>query len=54
MASEELRDQRLRARVKLLGNLLGEIIRKEHGDEVLSAIEKLRKGFIQLRQQDDP
>ncbi|SIN95266.1 Phosphoenolpyruvate carboxylase, type 1 [Sulfurivirga caldicuralii] len=54
MASEELRDQRLRARVKLLGNLLGEIIRKEHGDEILNAIEKLRKGFIQLRQEDDP
>ncbi len=54
MATEELRDQRLRARVKLLGNLLGEVIRKQHGDDTLNAIEKLRKGFIQLRQQDDP
>ncbi len=54
MATEELRDQRLRARVKLLGNLLGEVIRKQHGDDVLEAIEKLRKGFIQLRKEDDP
>lgn len=54
MATVEQRDQRLRARVKLLGNLLGEVIRKQHGDEVLNAIEKLRKGFIQLRKEDDP
>ncbi|HIQ40700.1 MAG TPA: phosphoenolpyruvate carboxylase, partial [Sulfurivirga caldicuralii] len=54
MATEEVRDQRLRARVKLLGNLLGEVIRKQHGDDILNAIEKLRKGFIQLRQNDDP
>lgn len=54
MATVEQRDQRLRARVKLLGNLLGEVIRKQHGEEILNAIEKLRKGFIQLRQKDDP
>lgn len=46
-------DKQLRARVKLLGQLLGEVIESQVGSEVLGAIEKLRKGYIQLRKQDD-
>ncbi len=54
MSIEIVRDERLRARVKLLGILLGEVIREKHGDDVFNAIEKLRTGFITLREQDDP
>jgi phosphoenolpyruvate carboxylase len=47
-------DKQLRARVKLLGSLLGEVIESQVGSEVLAAVEKLRTGYIQLRKQDDP
>lgn len=47
-------DKQLRARVKLLGRLLGEVIESQVGSEMLAAIEKLRKGYIKLRKQDDP
>lgn len=46
------RDRFLRARVKLFGQLLGNIVRRLEGDEVYNAIETLRKGFISLRQQE--
>lgn len=45
-------DKPLRARVKLLGRLLGEVIREE--DEALfDVVESLRQGFIQLRKEED-
>ena len=47
-------DKQLRARVKLFGNLLGNVLLAQAGAEVYDAVEKLRKGFIQLRKQDDP
>ena len=47
-------DKQLRARVKLLGQLLGEVIESQVGSEMLQAVEKLRKGYIQLRKQEDP
>lgn len=47
-------DKQLRARVKLLGRLLGEVIESQIGPEMLAAVEKLRTGYIQLRKQDDP
>lgn len=47
-------DKQLRARVKLLGRLLGEVIESQIGPEMLAAVEKLRMGYIQLRKQDDP
>ncbi len=47
------RDKKLRRRVKLLGKLLGEVVRAQSGDEVLRAIERLRKGFIRLRRDPD-
>ncbi|SEQ32860.1 phosphoenolpyruvate carboxylase [Ectothiorhodospira magna] len=48
------RDRELRARVKLFGNLLGNIIRRLEGDAVLQAVETLRKGFVALRKKDNP
>ncbi len=54
IVSNDQHDKQLRARVKLLGQLLGEVIESQVGSEILAAVEKLRKGYIQLRKQDDP
>jgi phosphoenolpyruvate carboxylase len=47
-------DSELRARVKLLGSLLGNILRKLAGTHVYDAVEKLRTGYISLRKNDNP
>ena len=47
-------DKELRSRVRLFGNLLGEVLAEHAGNEVLVAVEKLRKGYIRLRNVDDP
>ena len=46
-----IRDSELRSRVKLFGNLLGDILRSQSGENVFRVIERLRKGFIALRKQ---
>ena len=46
---DKLNDAQLRSSVKLLGKLLGNIIKSHAGDKVYMAVEKLRKGFINLR-----
>ncbi len=48
------RDKALRSRVRLFGNLLGEVLTQQAGRDVLAAVEMLRKGFIRLRREDDP
>lgn len=50
----EIRDKHLRARVKLLGNILGKVITSQVGEETYNAVEKLRTGYIQLQENDDP
>ena len=47
-------DKKLRARVKLFGILLGNVIKKLAGSQVYDAVEKLRKGYISLRKTDNP
>ena len=47
-------DKDLRTRVKLLGRLLGNVLTKHEDPRVFKSVEKLRKGFIQLRKQDNP
>jgi phosphoenolpyruvate carboxylase len=47
-------DKDLRSRVKLLGSLLGDVISHQAGADILRTIERLRKGFIQLRENPDP
>ncbi|MDH5545790.1 MAG: phosphoenolpyruvate carboxylase [Gammaproteobacteria bacterium] len=42
-------DKALRSRVKLFGNLLGEVLREQAGNHVFTAVETLRKGYISLR-----
>ena len=47
-------DRALRSKVKLLGTLLGNVFREKEGTHAFSILEKLRKGFINLRKEDDP
>ena len=47
-------DKDLRSRVRLFGDLLGEVLREQAGDGLLSAVETLRKGYIKLHSQDNP
>lgn len=42
-------DRKLRARVKLYGRLLGEVLREQAGVEVFRAVERLRTGFIRTK-----
>lgn len=53
MASD-IRDKQLRARVKLLGNVLGKVIESQEGTATYNAVEKLRKGYIKLQKEDNP
>ncbi len=46
-------DKILRSQVKLLGRLLGKVIQNHAGDEILTAVEALRKGFIELHEHPD-
>ena len=48
-----MNDAQLRSTVKLLGKLLGNIIKSHAGNDVYVAVEKLRKGFINLRKDNN-
>ncbi len=50
----EIRDKQLRARVKLLGNVLGKVIESQEGTATYNAVEKLRKGYLKLQQEENP
>lgn len=54
LQKNEPRDKELRSRVKLFGNLLGNVIREHSGNSIYVAIETLRKGYIKLRKEDNP
>ena len=47
-------DKKLRARVKMFGNLLGGVLRSQAGGRVYMAVEALRKGYILLRKEESP
>jgi phosphoenolpyruvate carboxylase len=49
-----LTDDHLRAQVKLLGTLLGQVLQEIAGEGVYDAVEALRQGFVDLHQHDDP
>lgn len=51
---DDLNDKRLRTRVKLLGNMLGDVLQSQEGAHVLDTVETLRTGYIALRKQDNP
>ena len=46
-------DTALRKRVKLFGTMLGNVLRKQAGEQVFAAVETLRTGFIDLRKHED-
>jgi len=46
-------DKQLRSRVKLFGNILGRVLLEHAGKDVFSAVEKLRKGHLSLRDKND-
>jgi phosphoenolpyruvate carboxylase len=46
-------DKVLRGRVKLLGQLLGDVINNQAGGDVLRTVERLRRGFLQYRNDPD-
>ncbi|MGD8568358.1 MAG: phosphoenolpyruvate carboxylase [Gammaproteobacteria bacterium] len=46
-------DKSLRSLVKVLGTLLGDVVRTQEGEDVFNAVESLRQGFIAMRKQDD-
>ena len=48
-----LTDDHLRAQVKLLGTLLGQVLLQFAGEDVFEAVETLRRGFAELQQQED-
>ncbi|NPA71369.1 MAG: phosphoenolpyruvate carboxylase, partial [Gammaproteobacteria bacterium] len=50
----EIRDKQLRARVKLLGNILGKVIESQVGKSTYDAVEKLRTGYLQLQKEANP
>lgn len=49
-----INDKKLRSRVKLFGNILGDILRTQAGNRVFVAVEALRKGYIRLHKEEDP
>ncbi|NOZ53274.1 MAG: phosphoenolpyruvate carboxylase [Gammaproteobacteria bacterium] len=49
----ESHDQSLRSLVKLLGTLLGDVLRTQEGENVFDAVETLRQGYVSLRKQDN-
>jgi len=46
-------DNDLRSRVRLFGELLGEVLHEQAGKDILSAVETLRRGYIRLHKQDN-
>ena len=48
-----VQDKNLRSRVRLFGNLLGEVLREQSGEGILYAVESLRKGYIRLRTEEN-
>ncbi len=47
-------DKALRTRVKLLGRLLGNVLRAQAGGRVFVAVEALRKGSLRLHREENP
>ncbi|MBT9539657.1 phosphoenolpyruvate carboxylase [Thiobacillus sp.] len=48
-----LTDDHLRAQVRLLGTLLGQVLLQFAGEDVFNAVETLRRGFAELQQQEN-
>jgi len=44
----------LQDQVRIVGTLLGEVLKEQEGEEVFNTTENLRQGYISLRHEDDP
>ncbi|OOZ41810.1 phosphoenolpyruvate carboxylase [Solemya pervernicosa gill symbiont] len=53
-AAKTYYDKPLRSRVKLFGNLLGNVLSSQTGGNVLAAVETLRKGYLKLHKEENP
>jgi phosphoenolpyruvate carboxylase len=51
---EQSGDKELRSRVRLFGDLLGEVLHEHAGADILATVESLRKGYIRLRREENP
>ena len=49
----ELNMEPLQEQVRIVGNLLGEVLKEQEGEVVFDAVEHLRRGYISLRHKDD-
>jgi phosphoenolpyruvate carboxylase len=47
------RDRELRSRVRLLGTLLGNVLRTQVGEDIYRVIERLRRGYVALHKHPD-
>jgi len=45
-------DKELRSRVRLFGDLLGDVLREHAGEDIVVAVESLRRGYIRLRSEE--
>ncbi len=43
----------LQSQVRIVGHLLGEVLKEQEGDDVFNAVEYLRTGYISLRHEDN-
>jgi len=47
-------DRALRNDIRLLGRLLGEVLRTHGGDRLFGAVEEIRQTALRFRREDDP
>ncbi len=53
MTSESDKETPLRDDIRLLGRILGDTVRSQHGDAVFDIIERIRQASIRLRRDED-
>jgi len=54
MTVDRTQDKFLRSRVRLFGDLLGNVLNSQENPQVLKTVKSLRRGFNKLRKKDDP
>jgi len=53
VSPDVLFETQLRGRAKLLGSMLGSVIKEQAGEDIFNLIETLRFGFVRLHEQED-
>ncbi len=52
MAAAKRSEQQLSARIKLFSDILNDVLQSQAGADVLNAVERLRRGYLNLRKKD--